>query len=154
MNKSWESTFIKINLLIMKLRESVLVPCNLAKHNLAYSEHTFPKPTFSLCFRLHIVDENVAKSMAMETREVLILVQRADISPGHETQNGRLLQPTHLGNSRQSLKRQSPAGPIFEAWAKSSQANLWSTGEWIYMKSVCFCNFSATFSPGVGGRGR
>ena len=105
----------KINLIIMKFLESVPVPCNAAKHNLAYSEHTSPKPTFSLCFRLHIVDENVAQSMAMETGEVLILVQRAHMSPGHETQNGRLLQPTDLGNSPQSPNQQSPTGPILEA---------------------------------------
>ena len=39
----------KINLIIMKLLESVLVPCNLAKHNLAYSrdsKHTFSQTHF------------------------------------------------------------------------------------------------------------
>ena len=36
----------KINLIIMKLLESVLVPCNLAKHKLAYSKHTFSQTHF------------------------------------------------------------------------------------------------------------
>ena len=71
-----------INLIIMKLLESVLVPCNLAKHNLAYSKHTFPKPTFSLCFRLHIVDDGgrllcyqrvIVRDGGMESREGTLL---------------------------------------------------------------------------------
>ena len=71
-----------INLIIMKLLESVLVPCNLAKHNLAYSKHTFPKPTFSLCFRLHIVDDGgrllcyqrvIVRNGPMESREGTLL---------------------------------------------------------------------------------